>query len=395
MFEVHVADNFHYMDESEVYTHGSFSTWADAVMASQKIVDSFLAQNVKAGMTADKLYRYYTSFGDDPFITPAPDGKSFSAWDYAKQRCQQLCGSAIEHFDHAGAPLQDAPPNSSAGREEQRGKVMLNEADSDKSTDHEQILRNYLATSLPLVSQQFQAPCVRVAAQVFILGMADMLRQAGEIDWDRFIDIYENTLRYYSLLPEGGTKTFVREVGELAARSQEVGQLMRRGAQSITMYVSEHDANAPDDLLGVPLYAKKHASAFTALARVEHGNVAYAAPAPQAPSSEFTRKRRNRFFDVLPGWRRAKSERTSAPIRLSGGEGSSVDDAVIVHSADRASGVAAEYQRLEETFGRRGVDWELEMQMLKEVSGRDYDVFKLKLSNGTYKTYVFDIGDYR
>lgn len=46
MFEVRVADNFHYMDEDEVYTHGSFPTWAEAVTAARKIVDSFLAQNI-------------------------------------------------------------------------------------------------------------------------------------------------------------------------------------------------------------------------------------------------------------------------------------------------------------------------------------------------------------
>lgn len=93
MFEVHVADNFHYMDENEVYTHGDFESWADAVAAARKIVDRCLAEYMKPGITADKLYQYYVAFGDDPFITPVPEGEKFSAWDYAKERCRKLCGS--------------------------------------------------------------------------------------------------------------------------------------------------------------------------------------------------------------------------------------------------------------------------------------------------------------
>jgi hypothetical protein len=31
-------------------------------------------------------------FGEDPTIDAAgPDGKRFSAWDYARQRCRELC----------------------------------------------------------------------------------------------------------------------------------------------------------------------------------------------------------------------------------------------------------------------------------------------------------------
>jgi hypothetical protein len=44
-------------------------------------------------MTAADLHDTYTSFGDDPFIRPAPDGEKFSAWDYAKQRCDELCAA--------------------------------------------------------------------------------------------------------------------------------------------------------------------------------------------------------------------------------------------------------------------------------------------------------------
>jgi hypothetical protein len=91
MFEVHVADNFHYMDESETHTHGQFATWPEAVAAARYIVDRCLAEDHRDGMTSDELYTRYTMFGDDPYIHPVPDGEGFSAWAYAKQRCAELC----------------------------------------------------------------------------------------------------------------------------------------------------------------------------------------------------------------------------------------------------------------------------------------------------------------
>ena len=46
----------------------------------------------KPGMTAHELFESYTMFGEDPFIV-APDQQSaaFSAWEYAKRRCNDLC----------------------------------------------------------------------------------------------------------------------------------------------------------------------------------------------------------------------------------------------------------------------------------------------------------------
>lgn len=92
MFTVQVADNFHYMDQDEVHTHGAFDTWDDAVAAAQGIVDRCLLEYLKAGMTAAGLYAQYTLFGDDPFIVPVPAGQRFSAREYAERRCAELCG---------------------------------------------------------------------------------------------------------------------------------------------------------------------------------------------------------------------------------------------------------------------------------------------------------------
>lgn len=96
-FTVMIADNFHYMDESEKYEHGKFETLESAIAACKRIVDEFLETALKPGITADELYRQYTSFGDDPYIIGASEpGVPFSAWNYAKERCSELCGPQPE-----------------------------------------------------------------------------------------------------------------------------------------------------------------------------------------------------------------------------------------------------------------------------------------------------------
>ena len=91
-FKIRIRENSHYMDESEAYNHGSFATYAEAEVACRKIVDDFLTGNRKPGLGADALFRLYTTFGEDPVIdTAGPDGERFSAWEYARRRCAELC----------------------------------------------------------------------------------------------------------------------------------------------------------------------------------------------------------------------------------------------------------------------------------------------------------------
>ena len=90
-FVVFVDDNFHYQDESERYELGDFETYEEAVTACKAIVDSDLKNMHGEGESAASLYGQYTSFGDDPFVRPVPTGKKFSAWEYAKQRCKEMC----------------------------------------------------------------------------------------------------------------------------------------------------------------------------------------------------------------------------------------------------------------------------------------------------------------
>ena len=62
---------------------------------TEQVVDTFLLGAYRPGMTAFQLFQHYTMFGEDPFISaPGLPGNVFSAWDYARQRCEALCGSA-------------------------------------------------------------------------------------------------------------------------------------------------------------------------------------------------------------------------------------------------------------------------------------------------------------
>jgi len=88
-YAVFVDDNYHYMDKSERYKCGDYDTLEAAVQVCQAIVDEFLKTAYKPGMSAEDLYKQYVGFGEDPFISGL--GASFSAWTYAKQRCESLC----------------------------------------------------------------------------------------------------------------------------------------------------------------------------------------------------------------------------------------------------------------------------------------------------------------
>jgi hypothetical protein len=93
-YKVLVDDNFHYMDESERYELGVFPTLEAAIEASKKIVDEYLLSAYQPGMTIGALLESYTFFGEDPYIVATAGeatGVLFSARDYARQRCEELC----------------------------------------------------------------------------------------------------------------------------------------------------------------------------------------------------------------------------------------------------------------------------------------------------------------
>lgn len=91
MYTVFVDDNYHYQDETARYKLGEYEEYETAVYAAQKIVDDYLQSAYKQGMTAADLWENYCMFGEDPFIVSAEEQTRFSAWEYAADRCQQLC----------------------------------------------------------------------------------------------------------------------------------------------------------------------------------------------------------------------------------------------------------------------------------------------------------------
>ena len=91
-YSAYVDDNFHFTDEEARYKLGDFATLDEAVAACKRMVDQFLQREVSHDTTAEERYAQYTGFGPDPFIVtdhPGAEHPPFSAWSYAKERCQE------------------------------------------------------------------------------------------------------------------------------------------------------------------------------------------------------------------------------------------------------------------------------------------------------------------
>ena len=90
-YSVYVDDNYHYMDEEARYKLGDFATLEEAIVVCKRRVDQFL-NKVPIDITAAERYEQYTGFGPDPFIMtddPSVGHPPFSAWSYAKERCEE------------------------------------------------------------------------------------------------------------------------------------------------------------------------------------------------------------------------------------------------------------------------------------------------------------------
>jgi hypothetical protein len=93
-YKVMVDDNFHYQKEDERTEQGVYNTLQEAVVVCRGIVDKSLEEGYRPGISAKELYDLYVSFGEDPFIVAldgADEPAEFSAWSYAKERCQIIC----------------------------------------------------------------------------------------------------------------------------------------------------------------------------------------------------------------------------------------------------------------------------------------------------------------
>jgi hypothetical protein len=86
----------HLDPKTEVRRIGEYTTAAEAITASQKIVDDFLRKNQAPGMDAKALFARYRDHGEHPFIF-RDDDKTFNVPGfnhiyYAMTRSKELCG---------------------------------------------------------------------------------------------------------------------------------------------------------------------------------------------------------------------------------------------------------------------------------------------------------------
>jgi hypothetical protein len=58
-----------------------------------KIVDDFMRQGYREGVTFRDMWEGYMLYGEDPFIESDDPNCKFSAWTYAKDRCRELTES--------------------------------------------------------------------------------------------------------------------------------------------------------------------------------------------------------------------------------------------------------------------------------------------------------------
>jgi len=91
-YSVYVDDNYSLPPDDGRYKLGDFATLEEAVAVCKGKVDGFLSAKTLSDKTAAERYEEYTHFGPDPFIVtddPAAGDRPFSAWSYAKERCEE------------------------------------------------------------------------------------------------------------------------------------------------------------------------------------------------------------------------------------------------------------------------------------------------------------------
>ena len=77
-------------------------------------------------------------------------------------------------------------------------------------------------------------------------------------------------------------------------------------------------------------------------------------------------------------------------VKISGGNGFSFEEAIMISDCSNIEGVEQEYIEVRERFG----NYQLIRQSLQDQSGRMYDVLEMKLKDGREITLYFDITDF-
>ncbi len=77
-------------------------------------------------------------------------------------------------------------------------------------------------------------------------------------------------------------------------------------------------------------------------------------------------------------------------MKVSGGDGSSLTNAIIISDCTNEEGVEQEYIEVRKRFG----EYRLILQSLLNIDGKMYDKLELKLKNGENLEIYFDITDF-
>lgn len=77
-------------------------------------------------------------------------------------------------------------------------------------------------------------------------------------------------------------------------------------------------------------------------------------------------------------------------VNISGGNGSSKEDAVIIEAPKESIGIAAEYEVLAEIYGEKYHDWKLLKQTLIQDGNRSFDLITIEGKGIEYEVW-FDI----
>lgn len=106
-YRVMIDDTFALTDRNHGYTKGEYSSHSEALAVCKEVVDRFLLYERVSGMPASALYFRYMLFGKAPSIVVDSESShtspGFSAWEYAKARCEELCAHPAGTSDQPGA----------------------------------------------------------------------------------------------------------------------------------------------------------------------------------------------------------------------------------------------------------------------------------------------------
>jgi len=74
----------------------------------------------------------------------------------------------------------------------------------------------------------------------------------------------------------------------------------------------------------------------------------------------------------------------------SGGDGSSLENAVIINCDKSLFGISFEYSYIEYLYGKQNEDWTVKLQSLIHNNEKSYDKIEVELKNGSNNIIFFD-----